>query len=68
LALLLCSCGRGARCEGEVSQVTCHIWTGHVVPSWSEDYIISGTTVCAFVAGLKLPADAGRFVLPADPD
>ena len=68
LVLLLCSCGRGARCEGEVSRVTCHIWTGHVVPSWSEDYVISGTTVRLTRTGEpRSEVNAGTWELDVDP-
>ena len=68
LALLLCSCSQGARCEGEVSQVTCHIWTGHVIPSWSEDYVISGTTVRLARTGEPgSEVNAGTWELDVDP-
>ena len=45
LAVLLCSCRGVGRCAGEVSEVTYHRWTGHVIPPWSEDYVISRTKV-----------------------
>jgi hypothetical protein len=45
LVVFLPSCARDARCVGHVSEVTYHIWTGHVVPSWSEEYVISEAAV-----------------------
>jgi len=40
--VLLSACSRGVgRCVGDVTEVTTHHWTGHVVPSWSENYVIS---------------------------
>ena len=46
LAALLCSCGRGVgRCAGDVAEVTYHNWTGHVLPAWSETYVITETRV-----------------------
>ena len=45
LALALCACTRVGRCAGGVTEVTYHHWTGHVIPPWSEEYVISGTKV-----------------------
>jgi hypothetical protein len=69
LALLLHSCGRGVgRCAGDVTKVTYHDWTGHVVPSWSENYVILGTSVHLTRTGESgSEVNAGEWELDVDP-
>jgi hypothetical protein len=45
LLALLPACRQANRCAGEVSKVTYRHWTGHVIPSWSEEYTITRNAV-----------------------
>ena len=68
LVVMLCACGRGMRCVGDVTEVRYHVWTGHVVPSWSEDYVISGTTICLTRTGEPgSEVNAGTWEFGVDP-
>jgi len=69
LAVLLCSCARRVgRCAGDVSEVTVHYWTGHVVPSWSENYVISPARVHLTRTGEPgSEINAGTWAFDVDP-
>jgi hypothetical protein len=69
LALVLCSCARQVgRCTEDISEVTVHYWTGHVVPSWSENYVISPTRVHLTRTGEPgSEVNAGTWAFDVDP-
>jgi hypothetical protein len=56
------------RCAGDVTEVTYHNWTGHVVPSWSENYVISGRSVRLTRTGESgSEVNAGEWELDVNP-
>jgi hypothetical protein len=69
LVMLLSACSRGVgRCAGDVTEVTYHHWTGHVVPSWSENYVLSGTSVRLTRTGEPgSEINAGKWEFDVDP-